>query len=320
MTETPQAEEKRDLLPVPLDQPLSGLDEAWRLASAIARADLLPRDLHGKPTDVMAVMLYGRDLALTPMQAIQGIYVVRGKPQLAAQTWTALVRRAGHKIRLIESTNERATVQIVLKDDPDYPVTETFTIDDAIKAGLCTRNSDGEIRARSSKGEVLPWESYTRTMLRNRAMSNAGKIACPEVAMGMALEGDWDYIPEAPEVTVEQPSMHRQEMSQADLAAEVKRAAAEFGQGDPVSDPGDPAAPDEDIVDGEVVEDQPAPAPEPETPTAKGARARAKARDSQRSEPTPDEAPGDGDPEADLFARADEQAEQAMRDREDGDG
>lgn len=321
-TQTAQSASK-ELLPVPLDQPLNGLDEAWRLSTAIARADVLPRDLHGKPSDVLAIVLYGRDLALTPMQSIQGIYVVKGKPQLAAQTWTALVRRAGHKVRLLESTDERATVQIVLKDDPDYPVTETFTIDDALKAGLCKRDKDGAIIARSQRGEALPWESYTRLMLRNRALSNAGKIACPEVAMGMALEGDWDYIPDAADVVVEQPTMHQQEKSQADLQAEVARAAAEFGQptdpGDP-GDPADPAAGDPDgAVDAEIVEDEPQPSDALRKVAAKPRRSRTP---GTRPPDLGDDPDGDNtaDPDQELFAAADEQADRDMRMQQGEDG
>ena len=240
-TETPQPNK----LPVIVGQPLAGLDEAYRLAKNLALATLLPSDLRGKPSDVLAIMLYGQDLGLTPMQSIQGIYVVKGKPQLAAQTWTGLARRAGHKVRIIESTDQQCTVQITRCDDPDYPHTETFTIEQAVKAGLCRRDKDGNITARSQKGDALPWEAYTKTMLRNRALSTAGKVACPEVAMGFAIEGDWDYVPDD-ESTVEvtQPE-HHGDRAQADVAADIAKAAAEFQDGEP------------DIQDAEIVPDTP---------------------------------------------------------------
>src|SRR5689334_20651647 len=101
-----------DRRPVALGSRLTDLDSAFRLAKNLAVADLMPRDLKQKPSDVLAIMMYGQDLGLTPMQSIQGIYVVKGKPQLSSQTWTALARRAGHKLREIESTNERCTIEI----------------------------------------------------------------------------------------------------------------------------------------------------------------------------------------------------------------
>jgi hypothetical protein len=281
--QNPPPTEQPNLLPVPLNEPISGLDEAWRLAKALAVASVMPRDLHGKPADVLALVLYGRDLGLSPMQSIQGIYVVKGKPQLASQTWTALARRHGHKVRIIESTDELCTVQITRKDDPDYPHTETFTIEQALKAGLCSRNKEGQITARSKTGEKLPWESYTKTMLRNRAISAAGKFTCPEVATGFAIEGDYDYLPDDDDpVTVTQPDMHRAPVSAADLQADVLRAESEFQQTD------------DGIQDAEVVDDPPYAAAVP----------------ASAAVPTPTVTTGD--PDADLFAAADEQAERDL--------
>ena len=204
MTETQERQEK-NRLPVAVGVPLSGLDEAYRLSQNLALATVLPRDLRGKPSDVLAIVLYGRDLGLSPMQSIQGIYVVKGKPQLSATTWTALARRAGHKVTWGACDDKSATVTITRVDDPDNPHTETFTIDDAVQARLC-RIEDGKVIARSQGGDALPWETYTKTMLRNRAISNCGKLQCPEVALGFAIEGDYDYVPD--EVPVTPPEHH----------------------------------------------------------------------------------------------------------------
>lgn len=188
--------------------PLNGLDEAFRLSKNLALSAVLPDALRGKPSDVLAIVLYGQELGLAPMQSIQGIYVVKGKPQLSAQLWTALARREGHKVRWGECDDRSATVTIVRSDDPQHPHTETFTLDDAVTAGLCTIK-DGKPYARSQNGKPTPWENYTRTMLRNRAISNAGKLQCPEVALGFAIEGDYDYVDTTPEpVTVSRPEHH----------------------------------------------------------------------------------------------------------------
>jgi len=195
-----------DRRPVALGSPMVDLDSAYRLAKNLAIADIMPSDLRKKPSDVLAIMLYGQDLGMTPMQSIQGIYVVKGKPQLSSTTWIALARRAGHKVRIIESTDERCTVEITRADDPEQPHRETYTLDMAARAGLCGLK-DGKAYSRSSKGDRLPWEAYTQLMLRNRAVSNAGKFACPEVALGFAIEGDYDYIPDDTVVEVVPPEV-----------------------------------------------------------------------------------------------------------------
>jgi hypothetical protein len=171
--------------------PLNDLDQAYRLSQALALASVLPNSLRGKPSDVLAIMLYGCDLGLSPMQSIMGIYVVKGKPQLAAITWIAKAKEAGHKIRWGHRDRESATVTIIPAGDPDNPITETFTIEDAEIAGL-GQIRDGVFTARSSNGERLPWETYTRQMLQWRALTGCAKLACPEVAFGYGIfiEGD----------------------------------------------------------------------------------------------------------------------------------
>lgn len=238
--------------PVSVGIPLNDLDQAIYLSKTLAVASILPDDLRGKPGNVLAIMLYGQDLGMSPMQAIQGIYVVKGKPQLSATTWLALARRAGHKVRFIEQTNESCTVEITRLDDPGHPHRETYTLQDAVNANLVSIK-DGRPFCRSKNGEVLPWEAYTRTMIRNRAISNASKVACPEVALGFAVEGDYDYIPEAVEVTAPE---HHGDVADSQVApeqvdAEVSDLAAEFNF---TSQPAAAAEPDEEIPDAEMVE------------------------------------------------------------------
>ncbi|MFF0864219.1 hypothetical protein ACFYUV_20845 [Nonomuraea sp. NPDC003560] len=218
MSESTELERRQ----VSLGAPLTDLDDAYRLSKALAMAALMPDAVRGKPSDVLALLLYGQDLGLSPMQAIQGIYVVKGKPQLSGTTWISLARKAGHRVRIIESTDERCTVEIVRADDPSSPHRETFTLQDAARAGLCAIK-DGKAHARSSKGDPLPWESYTRTMLRNRAISNCAKFACPEVALGFGVEGDYDYIADAV-VEVTQP-----EVVEAETVVDPEKVAEEIG-------------------------------------------------------------------------------------------
>lgn len=232
MTTSTDVEVRR--LPVSVGIPLNGLDEAYRLAQALALASVLPNSLRGKPSDVLAILLYGQELGLAPMQSIQGIYVVKGKPQLSSQLWTAMARKAGHKVVWGDRSDKSATVTITRGDDP-HPLTETFTIEDAAKAGLCSIQDDGSVRARSQSGEKLPWETYTKTMLANRAISNAGKLQCPEVAQGFAIEGDYDYIdPEIMEpLVVTRPEHHGDVLDVDEIDPEVVAAtldgiAAEF--------------------------------------------------------------------------------------------
>ena len=175
---------------VPVGKPLETLEQIIDLSKALAFSSLVPDTLRGKPNDVGIILMYGAELGLPPMQSIQGIYVVKGRPMLSAQTWGTKIRQCGHKMVILTSTRTEATVCITRGDDHTQHV-ETFTIEDAVAAGLC-QLVDGKVRSRSRNKpeEPLPWEAWTRTMLRNRAITHCARYACPEAAFGAGIWGE----------------------------------------------------------------------------------------------------------------------------------
>lgn len=143
-------------------------DQIKDLGRTLIASGLLP-DAIKKPEAALAVMLQSQELGIGPMYGLSNIAIVSGKPVLSAELMAALVRRAGHRLRVIESTDERCTVEGIRRDDPSYKARETFTIEDAKRAGL------------TGKG---PWKQYPKTMLRWRAISALCKFHFGEVLGG----------------------------------------------------------------------------------------------------------------------------------------
>lgn len=202
------------------------LDQLMQVSKVMATAGVLPQALRGKPADVFVTIMYGQELAMTPMQAIQGIYVVNGRPSLAGQTWLALVRRAGHRMyvpcrecgtapdlhtpdsghRYVPDHDEtRCTVTIVRKDSGEQH-TETFTWDQAVAAKLTGKDV---------------WKSWPKRMLLWRAVSSCATVICPEVALGFELQGaEPDAEPEPVRPTLAQVAAEREDRAQAAAAPE----------------------------------------------------------------------------------------------------
>jgi hypothetical protein len=227
-------------VPVNVTAPIQAWDEVWRLAANLATAALLPRDLHGKPADVAAMILYGQDLGLSPMQAIQGIYIVEGRPSLSAQLWLALVRRAGHRVSVEEHTSNSCTVYIKRGDTgEDHKV--TYTINDAIASGLVSLR-EGKPYARSQQGKALPWELHTKSMLLARAVSTCCRFIAPEIALGFYSPDEVEEIGERVEAErLDVTSVAEQDGRRPeDVAADVDAIEAEF-----VVDESIPGAPGE---------------------------------------------------------------------------
>lgn len=182
VTEPQQSDETKtvarvDTTPVELDH-MTDLDEAFRMAKALAQSALMPDTLRNKPNDVLVTVLYGRELELRPMQAIQSIHVIKGKPFISGQLWLSLVRRAGHRAEV--SGDDKSATCTITRGDTGETHTETFTIEQAKTAKL-TGNADSN------------WSKYPDRMNRWRAVTNCARMICPEVALGFqALEEQVD--------------------------------------------------------------------------------------------------------------------------------
>lgn len=179
----------------------ASLDARIKYANTIAAAgQMIPRGLFdpatGKPSPpkVLLVMETGSMLGLHPMAALQSINVVEGRATLAAQLMAGLIRQKGHRLEITKSGtipggDYSVTVTGTRADTGDV-YTATWDIPRAIRAQLVDsyeRNARGvyEVRARSEKGKVLPWEAYAESMPKWRAISEVAVEGFSDVTLGM---------------------------------------------------------------------------------------------------------------------------------------
>ena len=163
-----------------------------RLAKLLADTDFIPKAIRGNPPAILAAILTGRELGIAPMRSLRQVSIVDGKPSPAAELMLALALDAGHDVRVTVTTHDRCVVRVHRREwaEGDYSELE-WTVEDAVRAGLCSIDPDtGRPKARSSYGKPLPWEQYTRAMLRSRAVSEACRAWLPDVVEGAS------YVPE----------------------------------------------------------------------------------------------------------------------------
>jgi hypothetical protein len=167
-------------------QPLS---EQWKYAQALAQAGLLPKQYRDSPGDVLLAMAYAESLGLPVAQIFTGIHVIEGRPSMSAELMGALVRRAGHRIRM-SGDSTTASAEIVRRDDPEFTYRATFTIEDAKQAGLLGKDV---------------WKKYPAAMLLARAVSAVCRAGAGDVLAGVSYVPEElgeapDWIEEAPVV------------------------------------------------------------------------------------------------------------------------
>lgn len=111
------------------------------MAKTLCKSELLPKAYRNNPANTLIAMEYGEMLAIHWLTATTHIHVIDGKPSQSAELMRARVRSAGHKFRTLEENATRATVQIVLADDPDFPTTVTFTAEPDPEAAGSARDA-----------------------------------------------------------------------------------------------------------------------------------------------------------------------------------
>lgn len=225
--------------PVSLTGRQDDFDGAYRLAKNLAMSSIIPQDLRGNPADVLVIVLYGQELGLAPMQAMNTIDVVKGRPSLRANLWVALTRKAGHKVRVLKETGTSCTVSVTRNDDPE-PVVVTYTLDDAKTAGLLSNDN---------------YRKNPKAMLYARAASTACRRACPEVAMGFVDEYEAEVIeapPQRPTLAqiaaerTDQRPVEQQVVPSADAEEAMLREVAEIAREHAAPEPIEAEFADED--------------------------------------------------------------------------
>ena len=150
------------------------LEQKMMYADYLAKSSLLPVDYRGKPANVLLAIEAGDALGVRPLTAINMIHVIQGKPTISSGLMAALVRQAGHRLR-VEYDGTTATATVWRKDDPEFAFTAVWTWERAQQAGLTSKDN---------------WKHYKGPMLKARAISEVCRDACPEVLAGIA------YTPE----------------------------------------------------------------------------------------------------------------------------
>lgn len=145
-----------------------------QLAEQVANTDFVPTALRGKPAAVAAAILFGRELEMPPMQALNQVHVIEGRPSLSAEHMRAMVLAAGHIVRVSGDAGQATAVGRRLLPDGTYdePVTVTWTLAQARYAGLVTEKRKN-------------WLKYPRAMLKARATAELCRDLFPDITHGL---------------------------------------------------------------------------------------------------------------------------------------
>lgn len=164
------------------------LDEAMRFSDMLANSSMVPKAYQGKPQDILVCVQWGYEMGLAPMQALQNIAVINGKPSVYGDAAMALVQASPVCEDVEEYFENEGTANpvavCVAKRKGRKPVVAKFSVEDAKRAGLW--------------GKGGPWQAYPKRMMQMRARGFALRDAFPDVLKGLiTAEEAQDYPSDA---------------------------------------------------------------------------------------------------------------------------
>ena len=177
---------------------LQSFDDAFRFSKMVAASEFAPKDFRGKPESCMLAIQHGSEVGLSPMQSLQSIAVINGRPTIWGDAALALVQSSPVCEYVKEYTEGQgdtltAVCEAKRRGYP-APTISRFSMADAKRAGLA--------------GKSGPWTQYPERMLALRARGFALRNAFADALRGLiTAEEAQDYATpdSAPAVKVTQP-------------------------------------------------------------------------------------------------------------------
>ena len=196
---------------------LATFDDAFRFAKMVAASDFAPKDFKGKAESCLLAIQHGSEVGLSPMQSLQSIAVINGRPTIWGDAALALVQSSPvcEYVREYTEGDGDAMTAVCEAKRRGYPAPtiSRFSMADAKRAGLA--------------GKSGPWTQYPARMLALRARGFALRNAFADALRGLiTAEEAQDYqastdqpaVAQAPPTTASVTSPQDTPMGKAKLA------------------------------------------------------------------------------------------------------
>ena len=163
---------------------LATFDDAYRFAKMVSASEFAPKDFKGKPESCLLAIQHGSEVGLSPMQSLQSIAVINGRPTIWGDAALALVQSSPvceYVREYIEGDGDAMTAVCEAKRRGyPAPTVSRFSMADAKRAGLA--------------GKSGPWSQYPGRMLALRARGFALRNAFADALRGLiTAEEAQDY-------------------------------------------------------------------------------------------------------------------------------
>lgn len=174
-----QPEQVTEIMAKPQGGFIESFRESYKLASVFAKSSLVPQQYQGKTEDCAIAVDMAERMGVTPLMVMQNLYVVKGKPSWSGQACMSFIKAKYGDAEPIytgqRGTDTRGCFVRVTKPDGEVIEGAEVTIGMA-KAEGWTSNKK--------------WINMPELMLAYRAAAFFARVYCPEILMGVQVEGE----------------------------------------------------------------------------------------------------------------------------------
>ena len=160
----------------------TNMDQAMKMAEMLSKSGMVPKAYQGKPQDTLVAMMMGHEVGLNPIQSLQNIAVINGKPSIYGDALAALVQNHpafGGMEESFDETRMIASCTVWRRNGTKH--TQTFSQADAQKANLW--------------GKAGPWTQYPKRMLAMRARGFALRSQFADALAGLITREEAEDMP-----------------------------------------------------------------------------------------------------------------------------
>ena len=184
---------------------ISAFEDAQRLVKPLATSDLVPDTFKNRIGNCLIALEAAQRIGASPLQVMQNLYIVHGKPAWSSQFLIACVNASRkfsplrYKMTGKKGADDYGCIAWA-KDLNDGEILESpeITIGTAKKEGWFTKNGS-------------KWQTMPELMLRYRTATLFARLYAPELTMGIQTDDEVnDIVDTAPVVTEARPSKFEQ--------------------------------------------------------------------------------------------------------------
>lgn len=149
-------------------------DQLMIFAEKAAESELVPNAYRNKPSNIMIAVQMGSELGLSPMQSLNSIAVIGGRPGIWGDGLIGICRASSlcqDIVETIEGEGDAREATCIATRRGSSPTYGQFSVADAKRANLW--------------GKAGPWTQYPDRMLKNRARSFSLRDAFPDLLRGL---------------------------------------------------------------------------------------------------------------------------------------